>query len=283
VGFGPPAYRGGLTLNFAASTARLAAFEAMDSLIREPVDQSGLNFWIDGSATLHARTGSEGEQWGSFALLSAGADMLVSDALLVGLALHADRMEDRNAIDQIHGYGLLAGPYLSAELGKGVFLDASLLYGQSWNEALSSIFSGNFGTERLLAKGSLEGEWTLSDTLTFRPLARLFYLREGVASYRLGDGAGASAMVSGFVIEQLRLSGGGSLHFLLTRGRADRAALCGTATGPVRDQWAAGGVCHAVGRCRPRRIGAMVAWPVRQCRTGQRGLPIDRSARPAGP
>lgn len=207
-----------MTMNFATSTLSMAAFQAMDSLIAEPVNSSGVNFWIDGTATLHVRSDSGTDHWGSFALLSAGADVLVNDKLLVGLALHADWMEDLTGVSRIAGNGILAGPYVSAELGDGVFLDASLLYGHSWNDVSTDLFSGTFGTGRLLARVGLEGEWILSDVLSFRPSAKVFYLREDAESYTVSDGGGLVANVDGFVLEQFRASTGGTLQYTLDMG-----------------------------------------------------------------
>ncbi|MCQ8780517.1 autotransporter outer membrane beta-barrel domain-containing protein, partial [Escherichia coli] len=76
---------------------------------------------------------SKDHGWGSFALTSVGVDYLVTDGILVGVSLHADRMTDPSADMNVEGTGLLAGPYVSITLSPGLHLDASLLYGRSWN------------------------------------------------------------------------------------------------------------------------------------------------------
>lgn len=201
------------TLNFAGSTLELEAFQAMDRAVA--VDTSGLNFWIDGTATLHVRNQEGGDSWGSFALASVGADVMVDKNLLVGVALHSDWMEDLTDISAVEGRGVLVGPYLSAELTEGLFLDASVYYGQSWNRAESGAFGGDFETQRLLVKARLEGEVTLSEVLALRSSATLFYLREEMGGYAVTDGSGAVALVEGFATEQLRLSGGLRLDYSL--------------------------------------------------------------------
>lgn len=204
-----------VTMSFASSSLQIAAFEAMDGLVADAVDTGGVNFWIDGTATLHVRGGNDSDYWGSFSLLSAGADVLVNQDLLVGVVNHADWMEDSSSSSSVTGQGFLVGPYVSAELVDGVFLDASVLYGRSWNDASTQIFQGRFDTERLIGQVRLEGTWDFGDGLSFRPFAKLFYLREEMESYVVDDGAGNTALVPGFLSEQLKLSGGGSLHFVL--------------------------------------------------------------------
>lgn len=203
-----------MTMNFAASTlAATAASNAAESLVTASVDKGGLNFWIDGTATLHFRNDSVGDHWGSLALVSIGADMLVTDDLLVGVALHTDWMDDITRASRTAGTGLLVGPYVSAELADGVFLDASAYYGQSWNTITSGLFSGTFGTQRLLAKAGLSGQWRLSDKLTLQPAANLFYLHEEAGGYTVSDGPGNTANIASFALDQLRASVGAILRY----------------------------------------------------------------------
>ncbi|UJW85878.1 IPT/TIG domain-containing protein [Devosia sp. SL43] len=203
-----------MTMNFAASTlAATAASTAAESLVSAPVDEGGLNFWIDGTATLHFRNDSVGDHWGSLALASVGADMLLTDDLLVGVALHADWMDDVTGASRTAGTGVLVGPYVSAELVEGVFLDASAYYGQSWNTITSGLFSGTFETHRLLAKASLSGQWQLSDNLMLQPAANLFYLHEEAGNYAVSDGLGNTANIASFALDQLRASVGATLRY----------------------------------------------------------------------
>lgn len=205
-----------VTMNFAASTlAATAAGAATESLAMQPVDDSAVNFWIDSTATLHIRADGGADHWGSLALVSAGADMLVNDQFLVGVALHADWMDDITDTSRVAGHGVLAGPYISAELGEGVFVDVSLFYGRSWNEVSTDLFRGTFETDRLLAKMRLEGQWALSEDLALRPSASALYLREAAGAYSVSDGAGTMISVDAFTLSQLRLSAGAVLQYTL--------------------------------------------------------------------
>jgi hypothetical protein len=212
-----------MMLSFATSTTQIAAFNTLDGALAGPVTPDSVNFWMDGTGLVHFRSGNGGENWGGFGQVSAGGDLLVTEDLMAGVALHMDWMDDESSAGRVHGLGLLVGPYLSAELADGMFFDASLYYGRSWNDITTGIFSGTFGTERLLAKASLNGEWQLSEILDFRPAAQLFYLKEAVPDYQIEDG-GTVVGVSGFDVEQVRVSGGGSLHLdlLLSSGMTVR-------------------------------------------------------------
>jgi hypothetical protein len=113
----------GLTLDFATGTSRFGV---------APQDLP-FEIWTSGRYTMHNRPDNAG-RWGSFGLLSAGMDYLLTDRLLIGLSLHIDQMTDPGGAEStIEGMGWLVGPYVSAELGDGVFFDTSLLLGGSSN------------------------------------------------------------------------------------------------------------------------------------------------------
>jgi len=210
-----------VTMNFASSLAQMKAWnqagDAANALAASDA-QSPFNVWIDGTATLHLKTDNGEDHWGKFGLVAVGADYLVNDKLLIGLALHADVMDDLTSTSTTKGTGLLVGPYVSAEIGDGVFLDASVFYGHSWNEVSTSIFGGTFETDRLLANAKLEGEWALGDSLTFRPNVTAFYLHEKVGDYSVSNSVGEAVMLSGFATDQLRLSAGGVLEYAMPYG-----------------------------------------------------------------
>ncbi|HEY4201968.1 MAG TPA: putative Ig domain-containing protein [Devosiaceae bacterium] len=209
-----------MTLNFASSLAELRAWNgaagAADVLAGPAAAPLPFNFWIDGTATLHVRDedGTD-DHWGRFALLSMGADYLVNDKLLAGVALYANFMDDLTDLSKVSGKGVLAGPYISAEIGNGVFFDASVLYGHSWNDVSTGSFTGNFETDQVLAKAKLEGQWQLGDALLFRPNATALYLRENAGDYAVTDGDGTIVTVKGFTSAQLRLSVGGKLEYTM--------------------------------------------------------------------
>lgn len=206
----------GLVLNYATSLVQLqnwgAAGDAADVLANtDPLDQP-FNFWIDGTGAIHARTSSGVDYWGTFGLFSAGADYLVSREVLVGLAIHGDGMRDVSSRSEINSRGVMAGPYISAEVTEGVFLDIATYYGKSWADVKSGNFSGSYDTQRLVATGSLKGQIDLSDQLVLSPNATIFYLREVAAAYSLSDGAATQAG-AGFDATQYRVSLGSNLAY----------------------------------------------------------------------
>lgn len=209
-------------LNFATSLVELQAWGAAGDAAAgianaDPLDQP-FNFWIDGSGSLHARTSAGTDYWGSFGLVSAGADYLVSRQLLIGVALHGDFMRDISASTTVNGKGLMAGPYVSAEVADGVYLDAAAYYGKSWNDVASGLFAGTFDTQRFVGSGQLSGDVDLGGDVTLTPNVSLFYLRETAGAYTLSDGAGGTVAGSGFDNSQLRVAAGGQLAYEMDLG-----------------------------------------------------------------
>ena len=93
-----------------------------------------------------------------------GADYLLNDRALVGLSFHYDHMTEPTDEDaELKGNGWLAGPYASVEIGKGVFWNASLLYGGSSNDIDTLFWDGSFETRRLMADTSIGGEWDIGN------------------------------------------------------------------------------------------------------------------------
>ncbi|MEH0069512.1 hypothetical protein V6L77_02840 [Pannonibacter sp. Pt2-lr] len=82
----------GVSLGFATSLEQMnAASNALTpDLKAEPL---AFNVWIQGTASAHTRKQNDG-RWGSFAMLSAGADYLLADWALLGVSFHYDRMSD---------------------------------------------------------------------------------------------------------------------------------------------------------------------------------------------
>lgn len=169
-------------LGFATSLAEITAAGGAAAALTEDgaVELPLFNVWLDTRLTLHART-DETEHWGDFALASVGADYLFSDNLLIGMALYGDWMSDLSDDSTVKGIGFLTGPYVSAGLGQGIIFDASLFYGQSWNDISAQVlgldYAGRFETDRILVKARLEGTWT-ADLLTIRPNATFFLMNE---------------------------------------------------------------------------------------------------------
>ncbi|MBW8445216.1 MAG: putative Ig domain-containing protein, partial [Arenimonas sp.] len=178
------------------------------------------NFWIDGSLMMH-RSEEDGDQWGTFAMLSAGADYMIGERALIGFSMHFDRMTDPTDGDaKLVGNGWLAGPYASIALGDNLFLDTSLLYGGSWNDIDTTFFDGSFDTRRLLFNTELKGQWQLDENTLLVPSLRVVYLSETVDDYSVTNGTGSTIDMDGFTEEQMRMSVGATVsrRYLLDDG-----------------------------------------------------------------
>ncbi|MBB4105838.1 beta strand repeat-containing protein [Allorhizobium borbori] len=197
----------GLTLGFSTSLAQMeAARDGAGTYL------PAFNLWIDGALLAHHDKDINGGKWGSFAMLSFGADYLVSDRALVGLSFHYDRMTDPTDQDaELTGNGWLAGPYASIEVAKNLFWNTSLLYGGSANNIDTAFWDGDFDTRRLLADTSLTGQWALDNDTIITPKIRAVYFSEKVDDYTVHNSAGDELTIRGFDETQFRLSLGAEI------------------------------------------------------------------------
>nr|WP_234902099.1 putative Ig domain-containing protein [Agrobacterium rubi] len=205
----------GMTLGFSTSLAQLES-------ARDATDGQGggyfspFNIWIDGTFLAHNRE-ENGNKWGNFAMVSAGADYLLSDKALIGVSFHYDRMTDPTNEDAtLTGNGWLAGPYASFEIGKNVFWDTSLLYGGSANDIDTQFWDGTFDTSRWLFDTSIKGQWNLDEVTVLTPKLRAVYMSETVDDYEVTNGAGDILDLEGFTSEQLRASLGAEISRQIT-------------------------------------------------------------------
>ncbi|WP_421405413.1 putative Ig domain-containing protein [Agrobacterium fabrum] len=212
----------GMTVGFSTSLSQLEA-------ARDGADLDGsspFNIWIDGTFLMHKRDADQGEgggKWGSFGMVSAGADYLLSYNALVGVSVHFDRMTDPTNEDaELTGNGWFAGPYASFEIGKGVFWDTSLLYGGSANDIDTAFWDGSFDTTRWMIDTAIKGQWNLDDVTVLTPKLRAIYFSESVDDYTVKNAAGDELGIDGFTAEQLRISVGAEIarQFTLESGSA---------------------------------------------------------------
>ncbi|MDZ7926981.1 MAG: putative Ig domain-containing protein [Agrobacterium sp.] len=200
----------GMVLGFATSLAQIeAARNNADGVMK--TEMPLFNIWLDGSFLVHNRDESR-SKWGSFAMVSAGVDYLLSDKALLGFSFHFDRMTDpTNGDNELTGNGWLLGPYASFEIAKGIFWDSSLLYGGSANDIDTPFWDGSFDTSRWLFDTSISGRWDIDDVTTFTPKLRGIYLSETVDDYSVGNDIGDLIELDGFKEEQLRISLGAEI------------------------------------------------------------------------
>ncbi|HTO30481.1 MAG TPA: putative Ig domain-containing protein [Pararhizobium sp.] len=184
------------------------------------VASSPFNIWIDGTFLVHNRDDNDG-RWGSFAMINAGTDYLLTEKALVGLSFHYDRMSDPSDADaELTGNGWLAGPYASFEIARNIFWNGSLRYGGSSNEIDTAFWDGTFDTTRWMADTSLEGQWNIDKATTFTPKLRILYFSESVDDYTVRNDAGGKVDIEGFDEEQFRVSLGAEIarSFTLENG-----------------------------------------------------------------
>ncbi|MBN9221586.1 MAG: Ig-like domain repeat protein [Mesorhizobium sp.] len=195
----------GFTGSFSSSLAQLES--ARDNADGASGHAPLFNIWIDSTFMLHHGEQNDDNRWGNFAMVSLGADYLLSEKALVGLSFHYDRMTDPTNEDaKLTGNGWLAGPYASFEIGKGVFWDTSLLYGGSANNIDTAFWDGSFDTKRWMVDTSVTGEWQLGGDTVLTPRLRALYFSERVDDYAVKNAAGDTISLEGFDEEQFRVS-----------------------------------------------------------------------------
>ncbi|MBB4955928.1 hypothetical protein H4S14_003970 [Agrobacterium vitis] len=201
----------GMTLGFSTSLAQLeSARDSADGIAGGY--SSPFNIWIDGAILAHNDKETNGSKWGSFAMINMGADYLLSERALLGLSFHYDRMTDPTDEDAtLTGNGWLAGPYTSFEVTKGVFWDASLLYGGSSNTIDTQFWDGNFDTRRWMMDTSIKGQWSLDEATVLTPKLRAVYFSETVDDYAVKNSSGDTIDLDGFTSEQFRVSLGAEI------------------------------------------------------------------------
>lgn len=200
----------GITLGFSTSLAQTeAARNRAQGFTGTSI--SPFNIWIDGTFMAHNRE-QNGGRWGTFGLVSVGADYLLSGKALLGVSFHYDRMTDPTRQDaELTGNGRLIGPYASLELGEGVFWNTSLLHGSSSNTINTRFWDGSFDTHRWLFDTSITGRWSLDEATVLTPRLRAVYLSETVDGYGVENGNGDVLSIEGFTSEQLRASLGAEI------------------------------------------------------------------------
>lgn len=200
----------GIALGFATSLAQLAATRNEATGVTD-VELSPFNVWVDGTFMAHNRD-DNGNKWGSFGMISVGADYLASEKALIGLSFHYDRMTDPTDKDaELTGNGWLAGPYASLEIGTGVFWDTSLLYGGSANDIGTTSWDGTFDTARWMLDTSIMGQWQIDEMTVLTPKLRAVYVNEKVANYTVRNAKGEELAINGFDTEQFRVSLGAEI------------------------------------------------------------------------
>jgi len=177
-----------------------------------PREQCGsINLWSELEFNYVEGNGGAASQT---ALASVGVEYLIMPSVLAGLRATFD-FTDFNlecaseANSRIRGVGWLAGPYISAEIVRHVFLDAFVGYGNSSNDykgRYSGIdLKGDFAAQRILATAALTGEFERGD-FRFLPSAAVTYGREWSEGFIVSGAASGPTAIDSQTVELGRLS-----------------------------------------------------------------------------
>lgn len=177
----------------AADPASAMAYAAGGMPLKAPPkpvvkNESGFDVWVEGHVSSFKAQATDTNNSGSFGIVYAGADYMVSRALMVGMLVQYDWMRDRSQrlllpTSAIEGQGAMAGPYVSGQLSRNLFFDARVAWGISDNRINPfGTYTDSFATNRWLAHGNLVGNWVWG-SLRFTPSAGVTYASERQISY----------------------------------------------------------------------------------------------------
>lgn len=138
------------------------------------------DLWVEGLLAGFNSAGGDG----TFAIVHAGADYLVTPDLLLGVGIQVDWTDmDTDAGGTVSGVGVMAGPYMTARLGENLYFDARAAWGTSKNDISPfGTFEDSFDATRSLYTAALIGDFA-SGNMTIQPQARLTYFRERTDPY----------------------------------------------------------------------------------------------------
>jgi hypothetical protein len=152
-----------------------------------------VNFWTElAGRYTDAKQGAVSQ----FGMLTVGAETLVNERLLIGIRASfdftdTDMSNSSEAESDIEGTGWLAGPYISMEVLKKVYLDAFVGYGTSWNNYTGNYegfpLEGDFEAERILARVALTGERQISDSTLLLPSLAATYAKEWSEDFKVSN------------------------------------------------------------------------------------------------
>lgn len=139
------------------AVAASASLAQMDALAGNE-KQARFDAWMEGTFGLLANGGAEGQ----FGIVALGADYLVSDDVLIGGFFQIDSLSQHNGatLEEAGGTGWLIGPYLTARLSDGLYLDILAGAGRAENRVRPlGTYEDWFGSSRYIASATLQGEW----------------------------------------------------------------------------------------------------------------------------
>ena len=221
-GFNVTGENGDLTGNFAFSSEGMRRAFSGNKVVPTadaPAGEGGLRGWIEGSFAFYADDREDEDVKGDFFIGYAGIDFEVYERINIGIMGQIDWMDERGEGNgdingDVEGTGWMIGPYLSAEVSDGLFLDMRAMYGRSDNsideqrqlETLLLERKGDFETERWLAEVTLSGNYDVG-SVQLTPDVRFLYMREDQDDYVIDCTCGINEL-DGQTVEMSQLSGG---------------------------------------------------------------------------
>lgn len=160
-----------------------------------PAAPAAFDIWVQGTSSYFSNTLPDARYQGHTNILMSGADYKVMPGLIVGIMAQTDWMDQSSNVSTSQsGFGWMAGPYISAQLARNLFLDVRALGGKSNNkldmtDAAAGSWTDNYSTNRLLASAKLTGAYTF-DAWRIRPSAELMYFAERQNAYTNALGIG---------------------------------------------------------------------------------------------
>ncbi len=185
---------GDLAGNFAFNSSMFGGAAEREGVAVVPTGNErvagGFNVWAEGHFSIYDDE-SAGSEEGNFFIGHTGADLALTENILVGVMAQLDWMDSRIDDGNTDGTGWMVGPYVSAEVARGVFFDARAMWGQSQNSIRQEImgvdYHGDFETERWLAEAILSGNLE-AGAFSLTPDLRFTYIRENQKGYSVTDG-----------------------------------------------------------------------------------------------
>jgi len=143
------------------------------------------------------------DQDGNFSIYYIGADVKVSDDLLVGVLGQFDDIDFDRKAGSVYlgesGDGWMVGPYFTKKASDNLYIDGRIAWGQSDNKISPfGTYTDSFETNRTLVAAAATGEFDMADTLMIRPELGIHYISESTQSYT--DSLGTR--ISGHTVDQ---------------------------------------------------------------------------------
>jgi hypothetical protein len=160
---------------------RLGANDNTADAPRPVLDLDRRTVWIEGTIAGFDDRQSDG----TFGVVYAGADQLVTPDILVGALVQYDwfRQEQDTGGGKVTGRGWMAGPYATFRLDESLFADIRFAWGKSRNDVTPiGTYTDTFDTTRWLGSGAFIGDFAYEDW-SIQPTISLVYLREAQKRY----------------------------------------------------------------------------------------------------